>query len=357
MAPLKMRVAGMDCGACALKIENALKRLPGVSDINVNYGAETLTLTLDEDRTPRTAIEDRIRALGYLPRPLAGDSRRISRHTEHDDPAGGRAWLTTKGRLAAAAGAPLALAFVVGEAVPALSFPAYLVAAVIGVVPVVRRAVAGAVSGTFFGIETLMSIAVIGAIAIGAAEEAAVVIFLFAVGEFLEHVAAGRARAGIAALMDLVPRMARVEAPGRIQDVAVDELRIGDIVLVRPGDRVPSDGEVVEGRSEMDQAPVTGESVPVAVGAGSPLYAGSINANGVLRVRITRTAADNTIARIIHLVEEAQGSKAPTARFIERFAAAYTPAAMLVAGLIVVVPPVLFGADWSTSSIAVSPRW
>ncbi|WP_025030035.1 heavy metal translocating P-type ATPase, partial [Nitratireductor aquibiodomus] len=131
-------------------------------------------------------------------------------------------------------------------------------------------------------------------------------------------------------------------------EVPADELAIDDLVVVRPGDRVPSDGEVVEGSSELDEAPVTGESVPVLKEAGSTVYAGSINANGVLRVRITRTAADNTIARIIHLVEEAQGSKAPTARFIDRFSAYYTPAAMVVSALIIVVPPLLFGAEWST---------
>ncbi len=123
---------------------------------------------------------------------------------------------------------------------------------------------------------------------------------------------------------------------------------MGDIAVVRPGDRVPSDGDVIEGQSEVDEAPVTGESVPVAKGVGDQVYAGSINANGMLRVRLTHTAADNTIARIIHLVEEAQGSKAPTARFIDRFSAYYTPAAMAVAALIIVGPPLVCGADWYT---------
>jgi Cd2+/Zn2+-exporting ATPase len=242
----------------------------------------------------------------------------------------------------------LALAFAVAEVAPALSFWAYLAAAAIGLVPIARRAIAGAVSGMPFTIETLMSVATIGALVIGAAEEAAVVVFLFAVGELLESVAAGRARTSIEALMNIVPRTARREEHGGTREVPVEDLQVGDVVVIRPGDRVPSDGDVIEGESELDQAPVTGESVPVAKGVGSPVYAGSINANGVLRVRITRTAADNTIARIIHLVEEAQASKAPTARFIDRFAAYYTPAAMAVSGLIIIAPPVLFGAEWST---------
>jgi Cd2+/Zn2+-exporting ATPase len=348
---LKMRIEGMDCGACATKIENVLKRLPGVSDVHVNYAAGMLSLSIENERTSQVAIEAKVRALGYTPLPLEGGLERISKRTAQGrgaDPGAIAWWSTRKGRAVMAAGALLALAFAVAEVAPALSFWAYLAAAAIGLIPIARRAIAGAVSGIPFTIETLMSVATIGALVIGAAEEAAVVVFLFAVGELLENVAAGRARASIAALMNVVPRTAQREEHGRTQEVPVEELQVGDVVLIRPGDRAPSDGDVIEGESELDQAPVTGESVPVAKGVGSPVYAGSINANGVLRVRITRTAADNTIARIIHLVEEAQASKAPTARFIDRFAAYYTPAAMAVSALIIIVPPVLFGADWST---------
>ena len=342
---LKIRVEGMDCSACAIKIENALKRLPGVSDINVNYGTETLRLNLDEDRSPRKTIEDKIRSLGYTPQPLAGEKEHAAGQSQHEDRPW---WQTRKGRLVIVDAALLAVAFGIAWVAPQLSFAAYLAAAALGLVPIARRAFAGVMSGTPFSIETLMSVAAAGAISIGAAEEAAVVIFLFAVGELLENVAAGRARAGIKALIGLVPRVAQLEQAGQIGEVPVEQLRIGDVVVVRPGDRMPSDGQVIDGTSEVDEAPVTGESVPVTKTTGSAVYAGSINGNGLLRVSITKTAADNTIARIIHLVEEAQASKAPTARFIDHFAAYYTPAAMAVAVLIIVVPPLLFGADWGT---------
>src|SRR5690606_2215692 len=147
--------------------------------------------------------------------------------------------------------------------------------------------VAGAMSGSPFTIETLMTVAALGAVAIGEAEEAAVVIFLFAVGELLETVAAGRARAGIEALIDLVPRAAFRERDGVVEKVAAEDLAVGDVVVVRPGDRVPSDGTVIDGVSEVDEAPVTGESVPVPKEAGANVYAGSINANGELRVSIS----------------------------------------------------------------------
>src|ERR1043166_6677000 len=252
---LKMRVEGMDCGACAVKIENALKRLPGVGDISVNYGAEMLTLTLDEDRTSRTAIEDKMRALGYTPLPEhPSDAFKKTADTDRES-----LWHTGTRRVVPSSGVLLVAAFAIAHAAPALSFWAYLLVAFVGFVPIARRAIAGATSGTPFGIETLMSVAVLGAIAIGAAEEAAVVIFLLAVGELLENVAACRARAGIKTVMNLVPRRARLEEHGETREVPVEELRTGDIVLVRPCDRVPSDGEVIQGESEVDEAPVTGE--------------------------------------------------------------------------------------------------
>lgn len=195
-----------------------------------------------------------------------------------------------------------------------------------------------------------MSVAAIGAIAIGAAEEGAVVVLLFTVGELLETVAADRARAGIRGLIELMPRTARRQRPDGddTEVVSVDQLVVGDSVVVLAGNRIPSDGIVSSGESEVDEAPVTGESVPVAKQPGARVYAGSINANGELHVRLTRTAADNTIAQIVHIVEEAQSAKAPMARFIDRFSRWYTPAAMLMALLVIGVPPLIFGADWHT---------
>jgi len=342
---LKMRVEGMDCGACAIKVENALQRLPGVSDINMNYATETLSVRLDQNRTSREIMESKIRSLGYTPIALHGA---VSNETAEPIAGDQPWWNPRRDRMVLGFGIVLALAFAIATARPELSFWAYGAAALAGLIPVIRRALAGAMSGTPFSIETLMTLAAAGAIAIGAAEEAAVVLFLFAVGALLETVAAGHARAGIKALIALVPRTARVEDTDGVREVPVERLGVGDIVVVRPGDRVPSDGTVAEGQSEVDEAPVTGESVPVAKGVGDAVYAGSINANGVLRVRLTHTAADNTIARIIHLVEEAQGSKAPTARFIDRFSAYYTPAAMAVAALVIIGPPLLAGADWYT---------
>ena len=174
---LKLRVEGMDCGACAIKIENGLKRLPGVTEINVNYGLETLSLVLDEDRTSRGSVEDRIRSLGYAPRAMTGEGADAGKTSAGERGVSARAWWQTrKGQLVIGTGVLLGLAFIIATVAPAIAEWAYLVAALLGVLPILRRAVAGARHGTPFSIETLMSVAAIGAVAIGESAEAAKII-------------------------------------------------------------------------------------------------------------------------------------------------------------------------------------
>ena len=198
-------------------------------------------------------------------------------------------------------------------------------------------------AGIPFTIEMLMTIAAVGAVIIGAGEEAATVVFLFLVGELLEGVAAGKARSSIQALTTLVPKTAFVEENGQTREVPAESLEVGAMILVRPGDRIPADGEIIDGESAIDESPVTGESVPVRKGVGDKVFAGTINGDAVLRIKVTAAAADNTIARVVKLVEEAQESKAPTERFIDRFSRWYTPGVVVVAALVAVVPPLLFG--------------
>lgn len=344
--PLKLRIEGMDCASCALKIENAMKRLPGVSDINVSYGQESLTLRFDQDRTSVTAIEDKVRALGFTP--VGGRGSVHANAQSRTNTGRPPQWRTRKARLVAVIGVLFVMAALVAHLAPTFGRWAWSIAAVVTIVPFARRAYAGAVSGTPFSIETLMSVAALGALLIGAAEEAAAVILLFALGELLEGVAAGKARAGIEALIALVPRDALRERDGTLERVPADMLVIGDMVVVRPGDRIPADGSVIDGAADVDESPVTGESVPMSKAAGAAVYAGSVSTNGELRIDVTRAAADNTIARIVHMVEAAQESKAPTARLIDRFSRRYTPAAMAVALLVAIVPPLVFGEPWET---------
>ena len=349
---LRYKVAGMDCPSCVSKVETALRRIPGADDIGLNYHSQVLKLTLDEATTTRSKIEETIRGLGYGVEAL-GELNIVANGANGDmDEAAASDerpwWSTPKGRLTILIGVLVTAGYLVSWLVPALEDIALIPAALLGLAVFGRRAVLLARAGSPFSIEMLMSVATAGALFIGESAEAAVVVLLFAVGELLEGVAAGTARSGIKALSNLVPRTALLIDGEAAREVPASRLGIGQVVLVRPGDRVPADGEVVEGESDVDESPVTGESVPVPKHVGSSVFAGGINATGALRVRVTRTAADNTIARIIHLVEEAQASKSPTARWIERFSARYTPAVIAVSVLTVLVPPLAFGGDWHT---------
>ncbi|WP_372426484.1 heavy metal translocating P-type ATPase [Salinarimonas chemoclinalis] len=337
---LRYRVDGMDCASCAAKIETALARIEGVDDIAVSATAGTLRM-----RTPpdvRADAEAAVRALGFGLAPLASSDG--GGGADAAEPAW---WATPKARLALASAAGLVVAAVVGTIVPEVAPVAFALAMLIGLVPIARRALSAARAGSPFTIEALMSIAAIGAVIIGEAEEAAIVVLLFLVGELLEGVAAGRARAGIRALAALVPKTALRALPdGTTRTVAADTLAPGDLILVRPGDRIPADGSVVAGEAAVDEAPVTGESVPKAKGPGAGVFAGTIVTDAVLEVRVTAEPQDSTIARVVRLVAEAQEAKAPMERFIDRFARVYTPAVLAVAALVAVLPPLLLGAPW-----------
>ncbi|MCG2598079.1 MAG: HAD-IC family P-type ATPase, partial [Achromobacter sp.] len=193
----------------------------------------------------------------------------------------------------------------------------------------------------------LMSIAVTGAMLIGHWPEAAMVMVLFALAEVIEAKSLDRARNAIAGLLDLAPERATVQQPdGSWREVDAKQVAIGSRVRVRPGERIALDGEVVEGRSTVNQAPITGESLPVDKGLGDPVFAGSLNESGSFEYRVTALANNSTLARIIHAVEAAQGSRAPTQRFVDQFARWYTPAVFALAVVVALVPPLFVGAAW-----------
>jgi len=376
-------VGGMDCAACATKIDTAVRRMPGVEDVSVSVTAGTMTVHHDQTSN-LAAIEKKVMGLGYTVAPLAGKAASTPSkhphdhdhqhghdghdhsahdHADHDHhdhaekeieglhghdhaPMNGPWWASKKGRLTIMSGAALVAAYAVGHLVPSIAPYAFIVAMLVGLVPIARRAVMAALAGTPFSIEMLMTIAAVGAVIINAGEEAATVVFLFLVGELLEGVAAGKARASIQSLTTLVPKTALVEENGQTREVQADSLEVGTVILVRPGDRIAADGVIIEGESAIDEAPVTGESTPVRKSVDAKVFAGTINTDAVLRVKVTAAAADNTIARVVKLVEEAQESKAPTERFIDRFSRYYTPGVVAVAALVAVTPPLATGASW-----------
>ena len=260
-----MRVEGMDCASCVGKIETALARMDGVSDARINFTAETLELTLASGGPTQLGhIEKTIKSLGFGvsdvrrhdgSAPAAPAAASTARHQ--------RWWQTKKGKHVLGLGGLMGSAYAIAQFVPGYAEWIFAAAVIAGVLPFARKAFALAVSGSPFSIETLMVVASLGALVIGEAEEAAAVVFLFAIGELLESVAAGRARAGIKALASLVPKTAvLLDAAGGQREVPAASLRVSDRVLVRPGDRVPADGKILRGESSLDESPITGESVP-----------------------------------------------------------------------------------------------
>ncbi|NIY73922.1 cadmium-translocating P-type ATPase [Marivivens donghaensis] len=335
-------VKGMDCGSCAGKVRGAVERIDGVEDVEVSHIAEKLTLKLDGSKTDRAAIKKAVSKVGY-----EIDDHSDHTHVHEIDP--DKHWYeTTKSRHVLLAGAVLAVAWVLALIAPTLSVWAFVAATVIGLLPVARKAFALLITGQPFTIESLMTIAAIGALIIGEAQEAALVVFLFAVGEVLEGVAATKARASIRGLSELIPKSAWLEENGATREVPASDLKIDQIVVVRPGDRIPADGVITEGTSGIDESPITGESVPLTKSEGDPVYAGAINTEAVLRVRVTKEAHDNTIARIVELVEEAESARAPTERFIDRFSRWYMPTVVGIALLTVLIPPLLLAQPWET---------
>ncbi|WP_104486551.1 heavy metal translocating P-type ATPase, partial [Oceanisphaera arctica] len=336
------RIGGMDCPSCAGKIETAVRRLPGVLSAEVRFATERLQVQLTPEATS-DAVEEAIRAAGFTP--LGEQS--TGQSTEQASTATPvPLWqeyasiLTLLALMLAAAAASLFA--------PGAAPPLFTLATLWGLWPIGRKALQLARSGSPFSIETLMTVAAFGALLLGETAEAAMVLLLFLIGEKLESLAAHKARKGVKALMALVPDQAlRVTATG-LEEVTAASLRPDDEIEVHPGGRLPVDGVLLTGLAAFDESAVTGESLPVDRSRGERLAAGSLLVDVAVRVRVTSTPGNNTIDRILHLMEQAESNRAPIARFIERFSRWYTPAMILAAALVALAPPLLLAADWAT---------
>ncbi|RIH85853.1 Lead, cadmium, zinc and mercury-transporting ATPase [Meiothermus luteus] len=325
------QIEGLDCASCARAVEGAADRIPGVRLLELNPLAGRVELAYNPRQSALQAFQRSVERLGYTIRPASSGQRTPPAKPEV--------------RSVALTGGLLALAWVISFTNPALAGWGYTAATLAGGWPLALRALRGIRAGHPFGIHTLVTAAALGAVLIGEAAEAAVVVLLFGVGELLEGWAAERARSGIRALAALTPKTALLLEEGRPREVPAEHLQRGDRVLILPGGRVPADGLVEEGYSALDESPITGESVPVSKGPGDPVYAGSINTESALTVWVERAGQETTLARVLHLVEEAQARKAPTERLVDRFSRYYTPLVMLGAVLVMLLPP-LFGGGW-----------
>jgi Cd2+/Zn2+-exporting ATPase len=336
-----VRVEGMDCASCAATVERRVSALPGVSRATVNFAAGRL----DAEHDPGLSLEDlqgAVRAAGYG----------VSKTEEAERTS---FWLTPRAMLTAASALLFlaGLALSVGGAPETVRVVAYLAAIAVGGLPIFRAAVAG-LRARHLDMNVLMSAATIGAVGIGEWAEATSVVVLFATGNALQVYAIDRTRGAVQSLVRLAPNEVLLRRGDTEVVVPADEVEVGETVILRPGERLAVDGRVVEGSSAVDEAPVTGESVPVEKGAGDTVYSGSLNGQGGLLVEATKRAGDSTLQRIARLVEEAQAKKAPAEQFVDRFSRVYTPVVVAIAVVLAVVPPLLGGVfgEWFYRALA-----
>jgi Zn2+/Cd2+-exporting ATPase len=333
----RYRVEGMDCASCARTLERVVAGVEGVRNARVSFGSASLELWGDPQADSVLAAVARA---GFSARPAALYRRAApSAPFWRRDP---RAVSTCLAFLILASAVVASLV----SAPRVVAEPLYLASMVVGGWPVLRAALA-ALRRRSLDMNVLMALAAIGAVGVGAYAEGAWVLALFALGTTLETFALDHTRRSVEALAELAPEEARVLEFGAERLVPVDGVAVGTLIAVRPGERLPLDGVIESGTSSVDESPINGESVPADRGPGDAVYAGSLNQLGALVVRTTQLAADSTIARIVELVEQAQGSRAPSERLVDRFARVYTPL-VFVTALLVATIPALFGADGST---------
>jgi Cd2+/Zn2+-exporting ATPase len=362
---LQLHITGMDCADCALKLEKAVANLAGVNTCQVNFTTAKMEVNGQVDQE---TIVKQIQSLGYgIAQPDEIYVPRTKRRQLIDLLRQPRNTFTLIGAIF------ILLAFIVQWLIGSESVPIFLflIGGLFGLYFPAKVGWAALRSGQGLDMNVLMTLAAVGAFAIGEYSEAATVIVLFSLGEALEGYTMERTRDSIRSLTRLAPPEATVLRPcldcegcrGRElpdgagiyesgpcpwcgeheQNVLVEALAIGDHIIVKPGERIPMDGRILSGHAAVNQAPITGESIPVEKSPGAEVFAGTINGDGLLEIEVTRLAADNTLSRLIYLVEEAQSQKTPTHRFVDKFARIYTPIVVVGAVLVATLPPLLFG--------------
>jgi Cd2+/Zn2+-exporting ATPase len=331
------KVEGMDCREEVALIERRFKTLTGVEAFSADVMSQRLHVKYDAAKLSAATIAGAVADAG------------MRAWLEHEEPiASDEAGARRRQALLIASGAAAAAGYAAQFLDTALFSRLLFALSITAGVPLTARKAWLAVRARSLDINVLMLVAAAGAIALGEWSEAGAVVFMFAVAQALEARTLERARTAVRALMDLTPAEAVVKNADGHSKVLVDQVAIGSVIIVRPGEKVPLDGQVVAGASAVNQAPVTGESLPADKGMGDEVFAGSINGRGALEVRVTRLRRDTTLARIIHLVEQAQGRRAPSQTFVERFARLYTPAVIALAIVTAVVPPLMFAGEWHT---------
>ena len=330
------RIEGLSCTNCAGKFEKNVKQLPGVTSATVNFGASKISVE------GQTTIEE-LEEAGAFENLIIRDDQENDEQVRSKESFIKRniALIISLGFILVAVISQLSL----GED-HLLTKALYILAIIIGGFDLFKEGFSDLIK-LDFSMESLMTIAIIGASFIGEWAEGSIVVILFAISEALERFSMDKARQSIRSLMDIAPKEALIRRNNVEQLVSVDKIDIDDIMIIKPGQKIAMDGLVINGHSSVNQAAITGESVPVEKQLDDEVFAGTLNEEGVLEVKVTKKVTDTTIAKIIHLVEEAQGERAPAQAFVDKFAKYYTPFIIIMALLIVVVPPLFFGGDWN----------
>ncbi|EAF5485034.1 heavy metal translocating P-type ATPase [Listeria monocytogenes] len=330
------RIEGLSCTNCAGKFEKNVKQLPGVTSATVNFGASRISVE------GQTTIEE-LEEAGAFENLIIRDDQENDEQVRSKESFIKRniALIISLGFILVAVISQLSL----GED-HLLTKALYILAIIIGGFDLFKEGFSDLIK-LDFSMESLMTIAIIGAAFIGEWAEGSIVVILFAISEALERFSMDKARQSIRSLMDIAPKEALIRRNNVEQLVSVDKIDIDDIMIIKPGQKIAMDGLVINGHSSVNQAAITGESVPVEKQLDVEVFAGTLNEEGVLEVKVTKKVTDTTIAKIIHLVEEAQGERAPAQAFVDKFAKYYTPFIIIMALLIVVVPPLFFGGDWN----------
>lgn len=338
------RVEGFTCANCAGKFERNVKGLPGVEDAKVNFGASKITVS------GNASVKELEKAGSFENLKVYPEKKSNTSSQMNEGEAELKVPFYNKYRTVLFAVAFLALGyvslFVNGES-NLVTILLFLASILVGGLSLLKVGLRNLVRFEF-DMKTLMTVAVIGGAIIGEWGEVAIVVILFAISEELERFSMDRARNSIRSLMNISPKEALVRRDGQELRVHVNDIQVGDIMIVKPGEKIAMDGVVTHGHSTVNQAAITGESIPVEKTIDDEVFAGTLNEEGLLEVTITKLVEDTTIAKIIHLVEEAQGERAPAQAFVDRFAKYYTPIIMVIAALVALVPPLLFSASWET---------
>ncbi len=330
------RIQGLSCANCAAQFEKNVCNLPGVTEAKVNFGASKITVYGE------ATIED-------LEKAGAFESLKIAPQQADTNACKVPFWKRKENIFLFISASFLIIAWIVSDSYGEKNLLAMILYSASMAVGGYRLFIHGLKNllRLQFQMNTLMTIAIFGAAAIGEWREGATVVILFAISEMLESFSMNKARESIRSLMEIAPKQALIRRHGEESLIAVNEIQTGDIMIVKPGQKIAMDGIVTKGASTVNQSAITGESVPVSKKFADEVFAGTLNGEGLLEVQITKRAEDTTLAKIIHLVEEAQAERAPSQAFVDRFAKVYTPAILLTGLLLAILPPLLFQADWN----------